>query len=69
VLAQAATGYSFLLFAETHFPNADEALPPYFAVKAARSAARSALQALAAFSVFASCASIVARAFEETHLP
>jgi hypothetical protein len=54
--------------AETHLPNAD-ALPPYLAVKAALSAARSALQAFAALSVAASSATSAAWAFVETHLP
>jgi hypothetical protein len=56
-------------FDETHLPKADASLPPYLAVKAARSAARSALQALAAFIVAASCWAFAVFAFDETHLP
>jgi len=47
---------------ETHLPKAD-ALPPYLAVNAALPAARSVLQAFAAFSVAASAAMVAAWAF------
>jgi len=58
-----------LVFKDTHLPKADAALPPYLAVNAVRSAARSALQALAAFNVAASCCAPAALAFDDTHLP
>src|SRR5215211_2664106 len=61
--------YCFLLFEDTHLPKADAALPPYLAVNAVRSTARSALQTLAALIVAASCWALAVLAFEDTHLP
>ena len=60
-----------MAFAETHFANAFDfdAFVPYFALKAAGSAARSALHAFAAFSVAWFCACERAFAFCETQRP
>ena len=60
-----------LTLLETHLPNAFDLLAPvpYFVVKAARPAARSVLQDLAAAIVAAWLAWLAADAVTETHLP
>src|SRR5918992_1785615 len=67
--ARSPRPYGRRFFDETHLPKAAAALPPYWATNAARLAARSALQALAAFISRASCWAFSARASAETHLP